>query len=243
MTRDRSSGPSWGRAVGASVIGAIVGVLLFALPGSTILGGAVAGYLLGQRGSSAAVTGAVAGVLMYLPVAVIVGGLGMFGFTGVASGVLLIGMVIYTVALATIGGLIGGYLNHAVSGETAGTGYADSRRHSGRPLLYGAIGGVASVILVFIPYSTVVGGAIAGYLHGGTIRDGAVVGTVAGVVALLPLILIGILAVTVLGVLGGLAGVAIGVVLVLVFGFGLIYVIVLSIIGGIIGSVIRAELS
>lgn len=58
-------------------------------------------------------------------------------------------------------------------------------------LLNAFIGGVAGIILSFIPLATLVGGAIAGYLEGGTRTDGAKVGAVAGLIMLIPLAFMG----------------------------------------------------
>jgi hypothetical protein len=49
------------------------------------------------------------------------------------------------------------------------------------------LGGVASIALSFIPFAPVLGGAIAGYLQGGTRNDGLRVGAFSGVVAAIPL--------------------------------------------------------
>lgn len=53
-----------------------------------------------------------------------------------------------------------------------------------------AIGAVVSIVLAFIPFSTVVGGAVAGYLQGGETGDGVRVGAIAGAVAALPILFI-----------------------------------------------------
>ncbi|MDS0283128.1 DUF5518 domain-containing protein [Haloarcula onubensis] len=52
-------------------------------------------------------------------------------------------------------------------------------------LLNAAIGAVASIVLSFVPLSPVLGGAIAGYLQGGTRSDGLRVGALSGVLGLL----------------------------------------------------------
>jgi hypothetical protein len=51
------------------------------------------------------------------------------------------------------------------------------------------IGGTVSIVLGFVPLSPVIGGAIAGYLEGGTRNDGLWVGVYAGLVAALPALL------------------------------------------------------
>ncbi len=51
-------------------------------------------------------------------------------------------------------------------------------------LLNAVIGAVASVVLSFVPFSPVLGGAVAGYLEGGTGSDGLRVGAISGVLSL-----------------------------------------------------------
>lgn len=52
-------------------------------------------------------------------------------------------------------------------------------------LLNAVIGAVASIVLSFVPLSPVLGGAVAGYLEGGTSSDGLRVGAISGVLGLL----------------------------------------------------------
>ena len=52
-------------------------------------------------------------------------------------------------------------------------------------LLNAVIGAVASIVLSFVPLSPVLGGAVAGYLQGGTRSDGLRVGALSGVLGLL----------------------------------------------------------
>jgi len=60
----------------------------------------------------------------------------------------------------------------------------------GDTLLNAVIGAVASVVLSFLPFGIVLGGAIAGYLQGAAkdYREGATVGALAGLLALLPVL-------------------------------------------------------
>lgn len=108
----------------------------------------------------------------------------------------------------------------------------------------GLIGGVIGVVLSFIPLSTVIGGAVAGYLEGGDYVAGAKVGAIAGLVALIPfLFLIGIVLIWI-PLATGPAGVGIAVWAAVMFAlfFGLVYVIGLSIVGGILGAYVKREL-
>lgn len=52
-------------------------------------------------------------------------------------------------------------------------------------LLNAVIGAVASIVLSFVPLSPLLGGAVAGYLQGGTRADGLRVGAISGVLSLL----------------------------------------------------------
>lgn len=60
-------------------------------------------------------------------------------------------------------------------------------------LVNALLGGVAAVLLAFLPFSTVLGGALAGYLQGPDRRAGLKAGALAGVVAFLPLVLVAFL--------------------------------------------------
>ncbi|MFC6757774.1 MULTISPECIES: DUF5518 domain-containing protein [Haloarcula] len=51
-------------------------------------------------------------------------------------------------------------------------------------LLNAVIGAVVSIVLSFVPFSTLLGGAVAGYLEGGTRSDGLRVGAISGVLGL-----------------------------------------------------------
>lgn len=228
--------PTTGRTLLGAALGAIIGTLLFIVPGSTVLGGAVAGYAGGGSNARTAATGALAGAFMFVPAAIVVTGFGGVvlpgeWFAGAAVGVVLAAMAVYTVALAAVGGLVGGYVARAdrleVSASTAG---------AGSPLWHGVIGGIVAIVLSFIPYSTVLGGAVAGYLEGGTLRDGAVVGAIAGIVALVPLTVVALFLLGVFGLFAGLAGVAAGLLVVLVLAVGLVYTVGLGVVGGVVGA-------
>ena len=61
-------------------------------------------------------------------------------------------------------------------------------------LVNGFLGGVVAVLLAFLPFSTVLGGAVAGYLQGPDRRVALKAGALAGLVALLPLLLVAFVA-------------------------------------------------
>ncbi|MEF8862231.1 MAG: DUF5518 domain-containing protein [Haloarculaceae archaeon] len=120
-------------------------------------------------------------------------------------------------------------------------------------LVNALLGGVAAVVLAFLPFSTVLGGALAGYLQGPDTGEGLKVGALAGVVAVLPLLLVAFLfggvflavvpfgmgmvdsGAGIFGVLGVLA-------IVLFLLFGLVYTVGLSALGGILGAYLNREL-
>lgn len=62
-----------------------------------------------------------------------------------------------------------------------------SRDDTGSSTLVNALlGGIAGIVLSFVPLAPVLGGGIAGYLEGGTTRDGLTVGVGAGLVMAIP---------------------------------------------------------
>ncbi|WP_299234388.1 DUF5518 domain-containing protein [Natronomonas sp.] len=98
-----------------ALVGGAVGIVLSFVPLSTLLGGAVAGYL--ERGGSDGIeAGAIAGAIMLVPFAaaglvvllVVFSGGAPLGFTVIAVLVLLFG-ALYTVGLGALGGYLGAY--------------------------------------------------------------------------------------------------------------------------------------
>jgi len=99
-----------------ALIGAVVTVVLSFTGFSPLLGGTAAGYLERRDGGR---VGAIAGAFATIPMLVFVvfAGflLGVLGFGDVFSGVALLVLaalfvVVYTVALSTVGGVLGVYL-------------------------------------------------------------------------------------------------------------------------------------
>ncbi|WP_247003525.1 DUF5518 domain-containing protein [Halosolutus gelatinilyticus] len=118
---------------------------------------------------------------------------------------------------------------------------------TGRTLINAIIGAVVGVVLSFIPFSTVVGGLVAGFLEGPDERRGAIVGALAGIITFLP---IAAGAVLVLGFLGfgfGVAAVPIeGFAIVMLFVFVgaalvFLYTVGLSLLGGYLGAYLARE--
>ncbi|MGQ3412787.1 DUF5518 domain-containing protein [Natrinema sp. LN54] len=107
-----------------AIIGAVVGVVLSFIPFSTVLAGAIAGFLEGPDGRAGAIAGTLAGAITFLPIAG--GAVLVFGFLGLGLGfgvpfegvaflwVLLVGgmlfLLFYTVGPALLGGYLGAYL-------------------------------------------------------------------------------------------------------------------------------------
>ncbi|WP_436343943.1 DUF5518 domain-containing protein [Natronorubrum sp. FCH18a] len=103
------------------------------------------------------------------------------------------------------------------------------------------IGGAAGVVLSFVPGSTLLGGGIAGYLEGGEPADGLRVGALAGLVMLVPFVVLGFLAsIFFLGI--GDTAPALGVLFVVFLVFGAFYTVGLSILGAVLGIYVRNEL-
>lgn len=135
--------------------------------------------------------------------------------------------------------------------STLDTGAADTDGESNETapntLLNGLVGGVVAVVLSFLPFSTVLGGAVAGYLEGGDTDAGVKVGAIAGLVSFLPIGLfvavIGLFVPVVTVVDGTAAGIGAGIAvwlgLLAVLVLVAIYTLGFSILGGVIGVYLK----
>lgn len=97
------------------------------------------------------------------------------------------------------------------------------------------IGAVVTVVLSVVPFSPVLGGAVAGYLEG---RDGLRVGALSGAIASLPLLLVLFAVAGFLAVPGGFGlrgALAVLLMVVLAVLFAALYVVGLSAAGGLLG--------
>lgn len=116
---DGASSPAGGSGVRNGLIGGVVAVVLTAVPLSTLLGGAVAGYLDRQAGRDGVVAGAIAGVVAAVPY--LLGGVYLAIGTDIAipgprvgapPAVLIVAatvfMTVYAVGLSALGGVVGG---------------------------------------------------------------------------------------------------------------------------------------
>lgn len=121
----------------------------------------------------------------------------------------------------------------------------------GATLVNAVVGAVVSVVgSVVVPVAPLLGGAVAGYLEGGTRSDGVRVGLISGLIAVVPAALLGLLVFGLFGsiLLGmgpGMDGVGFGlfsVTFLLVFLLVVAVVVVgLSALGGWIGNYVKYE--
>lgn len=141
------------------------------------------------------------------------------------------------------------------SRQTASTGTgaaatpegAGEREKAPNTLLNGLIGGIAAILLGFVPFSTVLGGGIAGYLEGGTYDDGGKVGAIAGSVAFVPFVAFVAVMFVFVPVAGGMgmdAGpqMMLWPVLLFIVVVSAVYTVGLSVVGGVIGVYLKEEL-
>lgn len=108
-------------------------------------------------------------------------------------------------------------------------------------LLNAVIGtGVSLLFLSFVgPFAPVLGGAVSGYLEGGDLRDGAIVGGVGGLLTAIPILLLAGL-VVLLGVFVP-EGVPFGVLAVVIAGFLTALLVGLGVVGGIAGVYVKQD--
>ncbi|MFW5917979.1 MAG: DUF5518 domain-containing protein [Haloferacaceae archaeon] len=116
----------------------------------------------------------------------------------------------------------------------------------GDTLLNAVIGAVATVFLTFLPFSPVLGGALAGYLQGGDESDGIRVGALSGLIAAIPLVFALVLLATIIPFLPafGTAGsitALFGFLGIIVLTFVLLYSVGLSAVGGLVGQYLASE--
>ncbi|MFC7142369.1 DUF5518 domain-containing protein [Halosimplex aquaticum] len=111
--------------------------------------------------------------------------------------------------------------------------------------LVGAV--VTAVSASFIPFSPVLGGALAGYFQGGTRSDGLKVGAISGAIALVPVVAVLFLVLSFLGFVSVGSGEGVfpfaigGVIVVFVFVALAVYTVGLSALGGWIGNYVKYD--
>ncbi|WP_436923787.1 DUF5518 domain-containing protein [Halosimplex amylolyticum] len=108
------------------------------------------------------------------------------------------------------------------------------------------IGAVAMVLLSWIPFATVLGGVVAGYLQRGTRTEGAKVGAVSGLIAAIPIfgVLVLVFSIFSFGAIAG--GETLGMVIflgIMVFSLAVVAAVVAGTgaVGGFLGVVLREQ--
>lgn len=112
-------------------------------------------------------------------------------------------------------------------------------------VLNGLVGGAVAVLLSVLPLSPAIGGGVAGYLDRETGRHGAAAGTIAGLVAAIPYVLVGLYLALSPGVTlpGPELGVSRALIVAGVTGFALVYVVGLAALGSLGGGFLRDHLA
>lgn len=116
----------------------------------------------------------------------------------------------------------------------------------GKTLLNAVIGAVATVVLTFLPFSPVVGGAIAGYLQKGDQSAAFRVGALSGLIAAIPLVFGLVLLATIVpflpafGTAGSITAVF-GVLGIVALVVALFYSVGLSVLGALLGRYLSRE--
>lgn len=120
------------------------------------------------------------------------------------------------------------------------------------PVLNAIVGGIAGVILSFIPLSPVLGGGVAGYLQDGSGESGVKVGAGAGLVMLLPFLALGFFLLMILGFGGmsfaygmhfGATPLFVGLIGIVAIAITAVYTVGLSALGGYLGVYVRREMN
>ena len=116
----------------------------------------------------------------------------------------------------------------------------------GNTLLNAVIGAVATVMFTVLPFSPVVGGAIAGYLQGGDQSAAIRVGALSGVLAAIPMVFVLLLLATIVpflpafGTAGSITAVF-GLLGIAALIFALLYSVGLSVLGAVLGRYLSRE--
>ncbi|WP_058366284.1 DUF5518 domain-containing protein [Haloparvum sedimenti] len=112
----------------------------------------------------------------------------------------------------------------------------------GNTLLNAALGAATAVVLSWIPFSPVLGGALAGYLQGGEPTDGAKVGALAGGIASLPMLFVLGLILFIVPFVPEPGIAAVGVLFLLfAVAISLVYGAAFGALGGVLGIYVRDE--
>lgn len=129
----------------------------------------------------------------------------------------------------------------AIQADSAAPGSNSSADGSSISVANVLIGGIAGIILGFVPFSPVLGGAITGYLEDSTPNQAVKAGAMAGAVMLVPFFFIAlVILMFMLGV--GDAAFAFGFISFFVLVIGGVYTVGLSALGGYLGNYLQDEL-
>lgn len=128
----------------------------------------------------------------------------------------------------------------------SGRGRSDSLLSGSGTLLNALLGALTGVVLSFVPFATVLGGGVAGYLEAdpgkstGQFHDGLVAGGMAGAMMFLPFVLIGFVLFGLLSVAAPplFQGFLFGILLV-----GFLYIVGAGMLGGVLGVYVHRELT
>lgn len=108
-----------------------------------------------------------------------------------------------------------------------------------KTLPYAIIGAFVSIVAAPLPFSTVLGGAVAAYLDDADPGGGVRIGTLAGIIAVVPIALFGYFALSFLGFRGEFGGFV--VLFGLLFVASIVYTVGLSALGGFLGASLAEE--
>jgi len=142
---------------------------------------------------------------------------------------------------------------HEQRNDRGGRQRRQPRRNVGSSLLEGSsttvnalIGGLAGIVLSFVPLSTVLGGIVAGYLEAGpggkgvhaSTNAGLTVGGIAGAIMLLPFLLFAYVGFSIVALSGSAS---LGGLFLVVFVLVALYTVGAGMLGGVLGIIVRDE--
>lgn len=124
------------------------------------------------------------------------------------------------------------------------TSFVDER--AGDFWINALLGGVATVFLSWLPFSPVLGGALAGYLHQRSRGAGAKVGAASGIIAAIPIFFILLLVFGFAGISALASGSAVGAIVMIVIVVGGVFVAAvisggLGAVGGYVGAMVQED--
>lgn len=114
----------------------------------------------------------------------------------------------------------------------------DERARTSDTFVNALVGAVVTVLVSFVPFSPIVGGAVAGYLEGG---DGVRVGAISGLIAVIPLFFLAFTFLAIVGIVAIDVAVFLVFVGLFVFAFVVTYTVALSALGGFLGEYLADE--